>query len=629
MRMTSRNVAFERAGGFGGDARTGEVGLAAHHGSDGAGKVAALVAIVGHAHGHQQRAEVGETQPQRAERVGVFADSLGGIAGVIDNDFLRHDHGVDGVAEGLHVELAIGADELHEVQGRKIARRIVQKHVLRAGVGGVDAGRVLARMPAVDCGIELHAGVAALVGGFGDGAQDLARFVALDGLSGGHAFGPPVAIARGGFHEIVGGAHGIVGVLEEDGAVGVAVDRRIVAGLHQGVGFLLFLGLAPDELFDVGVVGVEDHHFGGAARFAAGLDDAGEGVEALHKRERPGGAPAARQNGIFLAQGREVRAGARAPFEQHALGFGQVEDGFERILHRNDETGRALRPRSGGTRARLELGDAVGLAVVNPAVAAGFAHADVEPDGRIEAGLLGDHEVGQFEAEVFGVGFGLEVAVLFAPTGDGIDHALDELGHAGFAFRGAHLAVKILAGDDIGGRLGPVHGNFDIALLEDNRAFIVSDGGSTGLPLDFVVGGLAALQSRCKVPGEGNSCGTRCRIILHFFHFRTQCHSWMSHLKLSSGFPAGRKRLRNSAPRYGTTSRTLSICSVLRLRRIGSEAHNSTVKWWWWNCNKYYWGAGIARGLGMSVLIQRLAESRRAEQQNAGSVNEQAHHLRP
>jgi hypothetical protein len=41
---------------------------------------------------------------------------------------------------------------------------------------------------------------------------------------------------------------------------------------------LLLLGLAPDELLDAGVFGVEDDHFGGAAGFAAGLDDAGEGV---------------------------------------------------------------------------------------------------------------------------------------------------------------------------------------------------------------------------------------------------------------------------------------------------------------------------------------------------------------
>ena len=157
--------------------------------------------------------------------------------------------------------------------------------------------------------------------------------------------------------------------------------------------------------------------------------------------------------------------------------------------------------------AGFELGDAAGRLVVDPAVAAGFADADVEPDGRIEAGLLGKHEVGQFEAEVFAVGFGLEIAVLVAPVGDGIDHALDELGDAGFALGRAHLAVEILAGDDVGGGLGPIDGHDDVALFEDNRAFIVADGGGAGLPLDFVVGGLAGLQLGRKIAREGYSRG--------------------------------------------------------------------------------------------------------------------------
>ena len=36
------------------------------------------------------------------------------------------------------------------------------------------------------------------------------------------------------------------------------------------------------------MVDVEDDHLGGAAGFAAGLDDAGEGVEAAHEGERAG-----------------------------------------------------------------------------------------------------------------------------------------------------------------------------------------------------------------------------------------------------------------------------------------------------------------------------------------------------
>jgi hypothetical protein len=49
-----------------------------------------------------------------------------------------------------------------------------------------------------------------------------------------------------------------------------------------------FLGLALDEVDDVGMVDVEDDHLGGATSLAAGLDDAGEGVKAAHETQRAG-----------------------------------------------------------------------------------------------------------------------------------------------------------------------------------------------------------------------------------------------------------------------------------------------------------------------------------------------------
>ena len=82
------------------------------------------------------------------------------------------------------------------------------------------------------------------------------------------------------------------------------------------------------------MIGVQDHHLRRAARLAAGLDHAGEGVEALHEAQRTGSRAAARQNAVLFAQRREIRARARAPLEQHAFGLRQVENRFQRILHR-------------------------------------------------------------------------------------------------------------------------------------------------------------------------------------------------------------------------------------------------------------------------------------------------------
>src|SRR5208337_4248930 len=145
------------------------------------------------------------------------------------------------------------------------------------------------------------AGIAAHPGGLGDGAHQVARAVAFDGLAADHGLGPPVLVVGDGLHEIVGDADAVVGVLEEDRRIGLAVERGVVAGVDQDVGLLLLFGLAPDELLDVGVLGVEDDHLGGAAGLAAGFDDAGEGVEALHEAQGAAGAPAAPQQAVFLA----------------------------------------------------------------------------------------------------------------------------------------------------------------------------------------------------------------------------------------------------------------------------------------------------------------------------------------
>jgi len=142
-------------------------------------------------------------------------------------------------------------------------------------------------MPAIDGGIELHAGVAALPRGFGDVAHEFAGHQAIFLFTAADGLGPPFFVLDDGLHEFVGGADGVVGVLEEDGAVGFAIERSVVAGFDEGVRLLLFFGFAPDEVFDIGVLGVEDDHFRRAAGFAAGFDDAGEGVEAFMKESGP------------------------------------------------------------------------------------------------------------------------------------------------------------------------------------------------------------------------------------------------------------------------------------------------------------------------------------------------------
>ena len=121
-------------------------------------------------------------------------------------------------------------------------------------------------------------------------------------------------------------------------------------------------------------------------------------------------------------------------------------------------------------------------------------NADVKPDRRIEAGLLGQHQVRQLVAEILRVVAGLEIAAVRAPIGDGVHHAMDQLADATLAFRRPQFAVKVFADDDVGGRLGPFGRHLHVILLEYDGALIVTDGGGAELPGDLVVRGLVKLQ---------------------------------------------------------------------------------------------------------------------------------------
>ena len=84
---------------------------------------------------------------------------------------------------------------------------------------------------------------------------------------------------------------------------------------------------------------------------------------------------------------------------------------------------------------------------------------------------------------VFGGG---EITVLNTPVGDGAANAMDQLAHALFALRSAHLAVEILVHHHVRGQLAPVGGDLAIGLLEQHLAALALDRGGAKLPLDRV-----------------------------------------------------------------------------------------------------------------------------------------------
>ena len=162
-------------------------------------------------------------------------------------------------------------------------------------------------------------------------------------------------------------------------------------------------------------------------------------VGAAHEADRAGGVAALGELLLGGAQAREVDARARAAAEDDALAADPVEDRVHRVLDREDEAGAAL-------RLLLE--------------------ADVEPDRRVEGGVLVDQDRLQLGLEglrLFLVG---EVVALAAPGADRRDDAADHLLDARLALGRGHAAAEVLLRDDVGGGLAPELRELDVLLLE-------------------------------------------------------------------------------------------------------------------------------------------------------------------
>jgi hypothetical protein len=80
-------------------------------------------------------------------------------------------------------------------------------------------------VPAVDGGIELHAGIAAAPGGVGNLEEQIFSFESVQRTAVSHRFRAEVGIAEDGVHEVVGHADGVIGILEKDGRIRVGIGR--------------------------------------------------------------------------------------------------------------------------------------------------------------------------------------------------------------------------------------------------------------------------------------------------------------------------------------------------------------------------------------------------------------------
>ena len=226
----------------------GRVGDAGHDGGQGAAQRAAFLEVIGQAHGHQEAADIGKAEAQRAEFVGQFRDRLGGE--------LRHHHG-DFEHDGPQTaEMLVGIDveqlcrrvvEGDEVGGRQVAGGVVQEHVFRARIRGADVAGRLAGVPVVHGGVEVQAGIGRGPGGVADFLPEIARLQRLRHLLAGAADQVPVAV---GFHraeEIILQRDRVVGVLAGDGEIGFRIPVGVV---DREIDVLVALARILDDALD-------------------------------------------------------------------------------------------------------------------------------------------------------------------------------------------------------------------------------------------------------------------------------------------------------------------------------------------------------------------------------------------
>src|SRR5262249_1122323 len=194
-----------------------------------------------------------------------------------------------------------------------------------------------------------------------------------------------------------------------------------------------------------GVRGCEDPILGGGAGSAARLDRAGRATADLEEAHQAGGLAAPREPFALAAQAREIRAGARAVFEEPRLAHPQVHDPAvvdEIVGDRLDEAGVRLRMLVGGFRFHELAGGEVDveMPLARSVDAVGPVEPGVEPLRGVRRGHLLREHMDELVEEGARVRLRIEIAALPAPVGPGAGEPLEDL--FGGMFAGGALLLR-------------------------------------------------------------------------------------------------------------------------------------------------------------------------------------------
>ena len=168
--ITGEGAELARHLGRGGITRPG------HQRGDRAAERAAGVAVVRRcpstSTGRRDWRSRGRGCGSRSERRAISFDGNCAISTEISSTIV---HSRTACSKAGDIEAAVLPAERHQVEGGEIARRVVEEHVFRARVRGVDPAALGAGVPVVDRRVELQAGIGRGPGGMADLVPQLAR----------------------------------------------------------------------------------------------------------------------------------------------------------------------------------------------------------------------------------------------------------------------------------------------------------------------------------------------------------------------------------------------------------------------------------------------------------------------
>ncbi len=216
----------------------------------------------------------------------VLGNSLCRIPGIIHDDFLGENYDLHSVAKSGDIKLALVVQKLQEIKGSQIAGRVIEKHILAAGVRGIDPSTMRAGVPAIYRRVKLHPWIARDMSSLCNQAEYLPGLICLHHFSSGNGPNLPRPIIQNGLHKLVRNPNTVIGVLKEHRSISLTIERTVVPCVDQSPYLFFLIFFAINELNDIGMIDIEDYHLGSSSSLTSRFDDTSKGIVAFHEGYR-------------------------------------------------------------------------------------------------------------------------------------------------------------------------------------------------------------------------------------------------------------------------------------------------------------------------------------------------------